>query len=128
MVAALIYEPRRDDEGRNPKLPKGEFTAALIETEEIWDQLEELGRQHKIRQSEPLHPHLSFAIHRWANGARLDSVLDETELLVGDFVRWCKQIIDLLGQIAQTDAAISKTAKEAIDRVKRGIVAYSYFG
>ena len=54
-------------------------------------------------------------------------MLDETVLLVGDFVRWCKQIIDLLGQIAQTDSPIAPTAREAIDRVKRGIVAYSYF-
>jgi ATP-dependent RNA helicase HelY len=127
MVAALVYEARRDDEGRSPKLPKGEFPAAFEETEAIWDSLEELGRQHKIRQTEEIDARLSFAIHRWAGGARLDSVLDETELLVGDFVRWCKQIIDLLGQIAQTDSPVSSTAREAIDRVKRGIVAYSYF-
>jgi ATP-dependent RNA helicase HelY len=127
MVAALVYEPRRDDEGRTPKLPKGEFAAALAETEAIWDDIEALARAHKIRQSEPIHPHLAFMIHRWCSGARLDSVLDESELLVGDFVRWCKQIIDLLGQIAQTDSQISSVAREAIDRVKRGIVAYSYF-
>ena len=127
MVAALVYEARRDDEGRTPKLPKGEFGVAFAETEEIWDSLEELGRRHKIRQTAEIDARLSFAIHRWASGARLDSVLDETELLVGDFVRWCKQIIDLLGQIAQTDSPLSSTAREAIDRVKRGIVAYSYF-
>jgi ATP-dependent RNA helicase HelY len=127
MVAALVYEARRDDEGRTPKLPKGEFAQAFEDTEAIWDSLEELGRRHKIRQTEEIDARLSFAIHRWAGGARLDSVLDETELLVGDFVRWCKQIIDLLGQIAQTDSPIAVTAREAIDRVKRGIVAYSYF-
>ena len=127
MVAALVYEARRDDEGRSPKLPKGEFAAAFAETEQIWDSLEELGRRHKIRQTEEIDARLSFAIHRWAGGARLDSVLDETELLVGDFIRWCKQIIDLLGQIAQTDSPVAPTAREAIDRVKRGIVAYSYF-
>lgn len=127
MVAALVYEARRDDEGRTPKMPKGGFFEAFDATEEIWDSLEELGREYKIRQTEPIDASLSFAIHRWANGARLDSVLDETELLVGDFVRWCKQIIDLLGQIAQTDSTIAPTAREAIDRVKRGIVAYSYF-
>ena len=40
-----------------------------------------------------------------------------------------KQIIDLLEQIAQTaEGKVEATAREAIDRVKRGIVAYSYFG
>ena len=33
MVAALVYESRRDDEGRNPKLPKGEFVEAFEATE-----------------------------------------------------------------------------------------------
>ena len=127
MVATLVYEARRDDEGRTPKLPKGDFARAFAETEEIWDALELLGKRNKLRQSEPLDSHLAFPIHRWANGAKLDSVLQEADLLVGDFVRWCKQVIDLLGQIAATNSAVAETAKEAIDRVKRGIVAYSYF-
>jgi ATP-dependent RNA helicase HelY len=51
------------------------------------------------------------------------------DLLAGDFIRWSKQVIDLLDQIAQTqDAKLADTAKQAVDAVKRGIVAYSYDG
>ena len=33
-------------------------------------------------------------------GTGLDEVLREAEMPAGDFVRWCKQVIDVLGQIA----------------------------
>jgi ATP-dependent RNA helicase HelY len=50
-------------------------------------------------------------------------------LLAGDFIRWTKQIIDVLDQIAQTAGPeLAVTAKAAVDKVKRGIVAYSYYG
>jgi superfamily II RNA helicase len=43
-----------------------------------------------------------------------------------DFVRWCKQTIDLLDQIADVAAEnIAATARDASRSVLRGIVAYS---
>jgi ATP-dependent RNA helicase HelY len=54
---------------------------------------------------------------------------DSADLLAGDFIRWTKQIIDVLDQIAQTAGPeLAVTAKAAVDKVKRGIVAYSYYG
>jgi ATP-dependent RNA helicase HelY len=58
-------------------------------------------------------------------------VLSDADLAAGDFVRWCKQVIDLLGQIEQAageaegGAALRRAAKDAIDGVRRGVVAYS---
>ena len=43
----------------------------------------------------------AWAAYRWARGAKLESVLDESpDLTPGDFVRAVKQLIDLLDQIA----------------------------
>jgi ATP-dependent RNA helicase HelY len=68
-------------------------------------------------------------MYRWASGAKLDTVLDSADLLAGDFIRWTKQIIDLLDQMAQSSyPEIAETARQAVDKVKRGIVAYSYYG
>jgi ATP-dependent RNA helicase HelY len=54
--------------------------------------------------------------------------LDSADLLPGDFIRWCKQIIDLLEQISRAaTGSLSAGAKDAIDKVSRGIVAYSYY-
>jgi ATP-dependent RNA helicase HelY len=62
------------------------------------------------------------------SGATLDSVLFEGDLLVGDFIRLSKQIIDLLEQLSRAAIGpLAATANNAIERMKRGIVAYSYY-
>ena len=127
LVSSLVYEARRDDEAQNPRLPKGNFESILTETYYVWRDLEEVSGRYKLPETNPIDPRLSLMMHRWASGARLDSVLLEADLLVGDFIRWCKQVIDLLSQISQTNYPVAETAKEAIDKVKRGIVAYSYY-
>lgn len=128
MAAALVYEARRDEEWE-PRLPKGNFTEVMQNTADIWHDLEMLARSHKLGQTPPLELSLALPIHRWASGAKLDAVLESADLLAGDFIRWTKQIVDLLDQIAQTaDEKLSETAKNAVDKVKRGIVAYSYYG
>ena len=48
----------------------------------------------------------AWAAYRWADGQSLDRVLAGaeqagTELSGGDFVRWCRQLIDLLDQLAK---------------------------
>jgi ATP-dependent RNA helicase HelY len=128
MAAALVYEPRRDDESFEARSPRGNFAQSFKETLELWEDLESLAKKHKLPRSTKIELDLSYPIYRWATGAKLETVLDSADLLPGDFIRWCKQIIDLLEQLAKaTDGPISDKAKDAIDRVKRGIVAYSYY-
>ena len=47
----------------------------------------------------------------------------------GDFVRWAKQVIDLLDQLAKVPGAGTLPSAalciQAIDTVRRGVVAYS---
>ncbi len=129
IAASLVYEARRDDEENTPRIPKGGFETSMNTTLEIWEEIEFLAKKQKLTKTNPPDIALSLPIHRWASGARLDSVLESFDMLPGDFIRWTKQIIDLLEQIAQTaEGKVEATAREAIERVKRGIVAYSYFG
>jgi ATP-dependent RNA helicase HelY len=128
MAAALVYEPRRDDENFEPRAVKGNFQQSFTNTLLLWDDLENLARKHKLPRSSKLEMDLSYPIHRWATGAKLDLVLESADLLPGDFIRWCKQIIDLLEQLAKaSEGPISAKARDAVDLVKRGIVAYSYY-
>lgn len=68
----------------------------------------------------------------WASGKGLDEVLREAEMPAGDFVRWCKQVIDVLGQIAAAapgaGSTVPKNARKAVDELLRGVVAYSSVG
>jgi len=45
----------------------------------------------------------------------------------GDFVRWARQVLDLLGQLKDAPAApsgVRETARKAIAAVNRGVLAY----
>ena len=109
-------------------MPKGQFREILERTELIQEELVELQTKYNLAPETELDLGLSWPIYRWATGARLDDVLKVSGLLAGDFIRWSKQIIDLLDQLAQgADAELAETAYNAMDLVKRGIVAYSYY-
>lgn len=128
LVASLVYEPRRDDEHISPRFPRGDFEASFEATNHLWRELETATKRNKLRATEPIDAGVSYAVHRWISGSRLDNVLYEADLLVGDYIRLCKQIIDLLEQIARAaEEPLKSTATEAINRMKRGIVAYSYY-
>ena len=126
MACSLVYEPRRDDDPGETRLPRGPFREALSKTQGLWAELDDLERDHHLPGTAPVAAGLAMAMHQWAAGAALDRVLVEAALSAGDFVRWAKQTLDLLDQLAQVaDVALSRTARTAWGSVRRGIVAYS---
>ncbi|APY89180.1 RNA helicase [Streptomyces alfalfae] len=136
-VSALVYEARVGDDAIAPKVPSGAAKAALGEMVRIWGRLDALEEEFRISQTEGVgqrEPDLGFAwaVFMWANGKGLDEVLREAEMPAGDFVRWCKQVIDVLGQIAaaapREGSTVGKNARKAVDQVLRGVVAYSSVG
>lgn len=127
LAAALVFEPRREDAGLDSRtMPRGTLGAALEKTATIWAQLDDIEEAHRLRRTPPLSAQLCAPVYAWARGAPLDAVLIEADLAAGDFVRWAKQIIDLLDQIAVvTRGKVSTNARAAIDLVRRGVIAYS---
>ncbi len=135
-VSALVYEARSADDAVPPKLPNGQARQALAEMVKVWGRLDDLEERHRINQLEGVgqrEPDLGFAwpAHRWACGHGLDAVLREAEMPAGDFVRWTKQLIDVLGQIADAapeGSTVRPTARKAVEGLRRGVVAYSSLG
>ncbi|MER7795717.1 DEAD/DEAH box helicase [Microbacterium sp. NPDC096154] len=128
LACSLVFEPRgRDDGGADPRaLPRGAFRIALSETEDLWARLDDLEQDHRLPGTEPVSTRLAPAMHMWARGALLDRVLTEADMPAGDFVRWAKQTIDLLDQLSQVaEGELARTARRALDAVRRGIVSYS---
>ena len=70
-------------------------------------------------------------MHRWARGESLAAVLtaaeqNGAELSAGDFVRWCRQVVDLLDQVADVAGradGVGKAAADAVTAIRRGVVA-----
>jgi ATP-dependent RNA helicase HelY len=127
MACALVFEPRRDEGLTDERyLPRGAFRQALGETQELWSRLDDLEREKNLPGSNPLAVGLSLAMWKWARGGTLTDVLSDADMAAGDFVRWAKQAIDLLDQLSVVaDAPVGRTARQAMDAIRRGIVAYS---
>jgi ATP-dependent RNA helicase HelY len=127
IACCLVYEPRRDGDGAGANgLPRGPFRAALTATQDLWQELDDLEREHRLPGSNPVATGLATAMHSWARGMPLDRVLIEADMAAGDFVRWAKQTIDLLDQLSLVaEPALASTARKALDEVRHGIVAYS---
>ncbi len=127
MACALVFEPRRDEGLVSDRyLPKGAFRPALEKTNELWSTLDDLERRNRLSGSEPISTGLSLAMHGWSRGVSLNKVLDDADMAAGDFVRWTKQTIDLLDQLSLVaQGPVGRTARQALESIRRGIVAYS---
>ncbi|NII39769.1 ATP-dependent RNA helicase HelY [Curtobacterium flaccumfaciens] len=127
MAATIVYQPRREDApGTEHAVPRGAFRPALDETLTIWSRLDDVERDARLAGSEPPTPAIALGMFRWASGSPLDDVLRSLDLAAGDFVRWSKQVIDLLDQIRNAgDPDLAQVARRATDAVRRGIVAYA---
>jgi ATP-dependent RNA helicase HelY len=126
LASSLVYEPRREGSDGSDRLPRGPFRAALEATEAVWEELSALELAHRLPEGTAPSPGIAFATQRWAQGAALDIVLRDAELAAGDFVRWMKQAVDLLDQLSiVADGPLGRRARQAIDSIRRGIVAYS---
>ncbi|MFI5060408.1 MAG: DEAD/DEAH box helicase [Actinomycetales bacterium] len=127
MACALVFEPRRDEGlAHERSLPRGAFRPAFDKTIEVWSRLDDLERDNKLAGSEPPSTTLSLAMHLWSKGTSLNTVLSEADMAAGDFVRWTKQTIDLLDQLSLVaQGPVGRTARQALESIRRGIVAYS---
>ncbi|GHF09763.1 DEAD/DEAH box helicase [Pseudolysinimonas yzui] len=126
LASSLVYEPRREGSDVDYRIPRGGFRAALEATEAVWQELQALEIAHRLPEGTAPSPGIALATQRWAQGAALDVVLRDAELAAGDFVRWMKQAVDLLDQLSiVADGPLGRRARQAIDSIRRGIVAYS---
>ncbi|GAA3102227.1 DEAD/DEAH box helicase [Streptosporangium carneum] len=131
-VSSLVFESRQADEARQPRIPAGGVQKALGDMVRLWGELESIESDHGLSFIREPDFGFAWAAFRWARGHTLDAVLGDgvngSELAAGDFVRWIKQLLDLLGQIsdaAPTGSKVKQNAGKAMDALRRGVVAYS---
>jgi ATP-dependent RNA helicase HelY len=130
VVSALVYEARRDGPAE-ARVPVGQISDALRETARLWASIEEDERRHRLDRTREPDAGFAWPVYRWARGEPLERVLEAAEangqeLLAGDFVRWCRQVIDLLEQIKDVvrgDDPVGVTAGKAVTAIRRGVVA-----
>jgi ATP-dependent RNA helicase HelY len=137
VVSTLIYEARRD-EPLVDRMPTSTVRDALAATNRIWADL--AASEADLGLPRTREPQLGFvwAAYRWTQRDGLDRVLTSAaevgaELSAGDFVRWCRQLLDLLEQIAVApspsgvEAPVAAQARAAASIIRRGVVAQGMF-
>jgi ATP-dependent RNA helicase HelY len=124
--SVLVYESRgADTAGAPPPRVPGSVREAVDATLQTWGRIEDLEKRHGLPTTRQPDLGFAWAVHRWAGGGTLRTVLQGSELTAGDFVRWCKQVMDFLGQLvaAVPGSPLAATARTAMDTMRRGVVA-----
>ncbi|MBE7340073.1 MULTISPECIES: DEAD/DEAH box helicase [Corynebacterium] len=129
-VASLcVFENRKATRGE-PGAASDDMADAMNATWRIYTELVSDEKRHNLPQTREPEPAFALAIHQWTAGAPLAYCMaaaneSGAELTPGDFVRWCRQVIDLLQQVAKTgyEEEIRRNARRAIDAIQRGVVA-----
>ncbi|WP_018599621.1 RNA helicase [Mycobacterium sp. 155] len=134
VLSAVLYESRGDTPGvpAGFEIPTSGLRRALAQTRRLSADLRADERRHRIAPSREPDEGFVTAVYRWATTGDLASALAASDvtgsgspLSAGDFVRWCRQVLDLLDQVrnAAPTPALRNTAKRAINDVRRGVVA-----
>jgi ATP-dependent RNA helicase HelY len=135
VISAVLYESRGGDgpsAALAAEVPTQRLRQALQQTSRLSIALRADEQTHRIAPSREPDDGFVNVIYRWARTGDLAAALaaaDATSagspLSAGDFVRWCRQVLDLLDQIrnAAPDAELRASAKRAIGDVRRGVVA-----
>lgn len=126
-VSALTFESRRPDDSVTPPLPTGKVPDVLADMVKLWGDLETLERDHRLDFLREPDFGFALAAWQWASGFGLATVLGDSDLTAGDFVRQIRQLLDLLDQVATAagDTPLRKTARLASGAINRGVVAYA---
>lgn len=125
LVSSVVYEGRE----RTP-LTGGMPTETTRDRYEglqrTWRRIRRVEDSHNVQLCRELEAGFALPIFHWAEGRPLEDVLAETEMAAGDFVRNCKQLVDLLRQIEEVAPATTKPVVAGARLcVLRGVVAYS---
>jgi len=123
VASTMIFESR-SQEDLSPKIPNDNVANTLAAVTRIWAEIEELEIEVGVKTQRAPDLGFCYMIFRWANGSSLNQVLKGSDMSVGDFVRSTKQLIDLLGQIANASPELNKKCREAVKSIDRGVVTY----
>jgi ATP-dependent RNA helicase HelY len=127
-ISTLVHEPRREEAEISPRMPREEVHEAWTAMVRLWSGIEDRERDRGLPVTGDPDGGIAWMVYRWAGGHPLESVLRGSDIAAGDFVRRCKQIVDLLDQVGDAAATsgapqLARTARSAVDAVRRGVVA-----
>jgi ATP-dependent RNA helicase HelY len=125
LVSTVVYESRE----RIPRpvdIPTRTLRDSYRRLSELWRKVRRTEDARQVELCRELDPGFLATVFEWAEGKPLDDVLDASGLPAGDFVRNCKQLLDLLRQIEEVaEPEIRRAARAAYEAINRSVVSYT---
>jgi ATP-dependent RNA helicase HelY len=121
VTSLFVYEPRREN-GDESWLPSSvaERVSSIFD---LWERLASDERRARISETRPPEAGFAAIAQSWAAGASLEELFGDDQLAAGDFVRTCRQLLDLLRQLRDTFPELAPAASAALGLVDRGVVS-----
>jgi ATP-dependent RNA helicase HelY len=125
ILSSAVYESRErvPSPGQMPTGTTEDRYETLMRT---YRRIRRTEEEHQVELSRTLDAGFATPVFHWAEGEALERVLEETEMAPGDFVRNCKQLVDLLRQIEEVaEPSTAALLRDARASVLHGVVAYT---
>jgi ATP-dependent RNA helicase HelY len=120
LTTLFTYEARRAE---GPEAaPPGAVVARVEQIEALAGQLIAAERKAGLPESRLPEPGFAATAHAWAAGHDLEDLFGD-DLVAGDFVRNCRQLIDVMRQLRDGFPGLRTAAARGIAAVDRGVVA-----
>jgi ATP-dependent RNA helicase HelY len=121
VVSMFTFEPRVTDG------EAGMLVGVVAERYErilgVWESVSSAEGRRRLGETRMPEPGFAPYAYGWVSGAGLDDLFGEDGFAAGDFVRNCRQLLDLMRQIRDAFPSLAPVAATAINAADRGIVA-----
>jgi ATP-dependent RNA helicase HelY len=121
LASVFVFEPRLDDQGS--QWPTDETSRRFDTVLALWEELTAAEGRHRLPETRRPEPGFAVLAHRWASDHDLEDFLEDVSVSPGDFVRVCRQILDLVRQIRDAWPEMEESATALIEAMDRGVVA-----
>jgi ATP-dependent RNA helicase HelY len=121
LVSAFTFEPRTETEPA--EWPTEALARRGERLEAIRRRLDEAERRAGLGATRGPEAGFATTAYRWTSGESLETIFGEDPAGIGDFVRNCRQLLDVLRQIADVAPETVEQAMAAVQSIDRGVVA-----
>lgn len=131
VVSSCVFEARKDHlpDTDIPGGVSGPLGRALQRTQGLLSAINKAESRAHTTLSEPLQLGLVNALYWWVQGDDLATTVRAADLEAGDWVRWCRQVLDVLNQIQMVaTSSLAINARWAAESIRRSVVAMSDHG
>ena len=124
VFSSFVFESRLRFDVNQVSVPTKNVRDILMKIEAIYYELDKRERDLGFTLLRPIDAGFAIAVYDWLSGEPISTILEDSDLSPGDFVRWIKQIMDLSNQLisAEVDASFKKQCYQLREALDYGIV------